>query len=513
MFDTLSDRLNGILDKLTKRGALSDSDVSAAMREVRRALLEADVALDVVRDFTARVKERAVGAEVVKSVTPGQMVIKIVHDELVGMLGSEAQTIDLNAAAPVAIMMVGLQGSGKTTTSAKIAKRLFEKQKLKVLMASLDVRRPAAQEQLKVLGEQVGVDTLPIIEGQMPVDIATRSMNAARLGGYDVVILDTAGRTHIDEPLMLEMADIKRASNPHEVLLVADSLTGQDAVNLATSFNDRVGISGLVLTRVDGDGRGGAALSMRAVTGKPIKLIGVGEKMDALEDFHPKRIADRILGMGDIVSLVEKAAENIDAEQAARAAEKMRKGQFDLQDLSDQLGQMQKMGGMGGLMGMMPGIGKMKKQIAASGVDDSVFKRQQAIISSMTRKERTNPKMLNANRKKRVASGSGTSVQDINKLLKMHRQMADMMKAMGKKKGGLMGALGGMMGGGGMPGGMPPGAGGMPDMDPKQLEQMAKQIGVSGPGGLPGGNLPGGLPGLGGPGGLPGIPGLGKGKK
>lgn len=513
MFDTLSDRLNGILDKLTKRGALSDSDVSAAMREVRRALLEADVALDVVRDFTARVKERAVGAEVVKSVTPGQMVIKIVHDELVGMLGSEAQTIDLNAAAPVAIMMVGLQGSGKTTTSAKIAKRLFEKQKLKVLMASLDVRRPAAQEQLKVLGEQVGVDTLPIIEGQMPVDIATRSMNAARLGGYDVVILDTAGRTHIDEPLMLEMADIKRASNPHEVLLVADSLTGQDAVNLATSFNDRVGISGLVLTRVDGDGRGGAALSMRAVTGKPIKLIGVGEKMDALEDFHPKRIADRILGMGDIVSLVEKAAENIDAEQAARAAEKMRKGQFDLQDLSDQLGQMQKMGGMGGLMGMMPGIGKMKKQIAASGVDDSVFKRQQAIISSMTRKERTNPKMLNANRKKRVASGSGTSVQDINKLLKMHRQMADMMKAMGKKKGGLMGALGGMMGGGGMPGGMPPGASGMPDMDPKQLEQMAKQIGVSGPGGLPGGNLPGGLPGLGGPGGLPGIPGLGKGKK
>jgi signal recognition particle subunit SRP54 len=303
---------------------------------------------------------------------------------------------------------------------------------------------------------------------------------------------------------MVEMADIKRAANPHEVLLVADSLTGQDAVNLASSFNDRVGITGLVLTRVDGDGRGGAALSMRAVTGKPIKLIGVGEKMDALEDFHPKRIADRILGMGDIVSLVEKAAENIDAEQAARAAEKMRKGQFDLQDLSDQLSQMQKMGGMGGLMGMMPGIGKMKKQIAAAGVDDSIFKRQQAIISSMTRKERSNPKLLNANRKKRVAAGSGTSVQDINKLLKMHRQMADMMKAMGKKKGGLMGALGGMMGGGGMP----PGAGGMPDMDPKQLEQMAKQMGAGGPDGLPGG-----LPGLGGPGGLPGLPGLGKGKK
>ena len=479
MFDTLSDRLNGILDKLTKRGALSDSDVSAAMREVRRALIEADVALDVVRDFTARVKERAVGADVVKSVTPGQMVIKIVHDELVGMLGSEAQTIDLNAAAPVAIMMVGLQGSGKTTTSAKIAKRLFEKQKRKILMASLDVRRPAAQEQLKVLGEQIGVDTLPIVAGQMPVEIAHRAMNAARLGGYDAVILDTAGRTHIDEPLMIEMADIKKATNPHEVLLVADSLTGQDAVNLATSFNDRVGITGLVLTRVDGDGRGGAALSMRAVTGKPIKLIGVGEKMDALEDFHPKRIADRILGMGDIVSLVEKAAENIDAEQAARAAEKMRKGQFDLQDLSDQLGQMQKMGGMGGLMGMMPGIGKMKKQIAAAGVDDSVFKRQQAIISSMTRKERSNPKLLNANRKKRVAAGSGTEVQDINKLLKMHRQMADMMKAMGKKKGGLMGALGGMMGGGGMPGGMPPG-GGMPNMDPKKLEQIAKQMGGAG---------------------------------
>ncbi|PCJ95932.1 MAG: signal recognition particle protein [Hyphomicrobiales bacterium] len=516
MFDTLSDRLGGILDKLTRRGALSESDVSAAMREVRRALIEADVALDVVRDFIAKVKERAVGAEVVKSVTPGQMVVKIVHDELIAMLGSEGETINLNAAAPVAIMMVGLQGSGKTTTTAKIAKRLLEKQKLKVLMASLDVRRPAAQEQLKILGEQIGVNTLPIVPDQMPVAIAERAINAAKLGGYDVVILDTAGRTHIDEPLMVEMADIKRATTPHEVLLVADALTGQDAVNLGKSFDERVGITGLVLTRVDGDGRGGAALSMRAVTGKPIKLIGVGEKMDALEEFYPSRIADRILGMGDIVSLVEKAAEHIDAEQAARAAEKMRKGQFDLEDLSSQLGQMQKMGGMGGLMSMLPGIGKMKKQIAASGMDDSVFAQQQAIISSMTRKERRNPKLLNASRKKRIATGSGTQVQQINKLLKMHRQMADVMKSMGKKKGGMMGALGGMMGGmpGGMPaGGMPPGmgAGGMPDMDPKKIEQMAKQMGgmPSGLGGLPG--LSGGLPSLGG--GLPSLPGLGKGKK
>ncbi len=513
MFESLSDRLGGIFEGLTRRGALSDKDVSAALREVRRALIEADVSLDVVRDFTDRVREKAVGAEVVRSIKPGQMVVKIVHDELVAMLGSDAQPIDLNAPSPVVIMMVGLQGSGKTTTSAKIAKRLFERQRKKVLMASLDTRRPAAQEQLRQLGEQTGIDTLPVIAGQQPVDIAARAVQAGRLGGYDVVILDTAGRTHIDEPLMIEMADIRSKANPHEILLVADSLTGQDAVNLARNFDSRVGITGIVLTRIDGDGRGGAALSMRAVTGKPIKLIGTGEKMDALEDFHPQRIADRILGMGDIVSLVEKAAENIDAEKAAAMAKRMQKGEFDLNDLSDQLKQMQNLGGMGGIMGMLPGVGKMKKQLDAARLDDSIFKRQQAIISSMTRQERKSPKILNANRKKRVAAGSGTSVQDINKLLKMHLQMADMMKKMGKGgMKGLMGSLGGMMGGGGGMmgrmmggGGMPPGMPDLSKMDPKEIERMAREMGMGG-GGLGGGM--GGLPRL--PGNLPGLPGLGK---
>ncbi len=500
MFDTLSDRLSGIFDKLTKRGALSEKDVGEALREVRRALIEADVALDVVRSFTDRVRTRAVGADVVKSVTPGQMVVKIVHDELIATLGADAEPVDLNAPAPVAIMMVGLQGSGKTTTTAKIARRLTRRDKRKVLMASLDTRRPAAQEQLKVLGEQNEVDTLPIVAGESPVQIAKRSMTAARLGGYDVVILDTAGRTHIDEPLMLEMAEIKSTADPHEILLVADSLTGQDAVNLAKSFNERVGISGIVLTRMDGDGRGGAALSMRAVTGKPIKLIGTGEKADALEDFHPSRIADRILGMGDIVSLVERASEQIDAEKAASMARKMQKGAFDLEDLAEQLRQMQKIGGMSGILGMMPGIGKIKKQLSAANLDDSLVKKQLALISSMTKKERRNPKLLNASRKKRIAAGSGTDVQDINKLLKAHRQMADMMKKMGKK-GGMLNKM--------MGGGMPA------DMDPAALEEMAKSGKLPmPPGGLAGGGLPGGLPG-GFPGGMPGLggklPGMGSG--
>ncbi|MBO6726924.1 MAG: signal recognition particle protein [Rhizobiaceae bacterium] len=510
MFESLQERLGSILNGLTGRGALSEADVSAALREVRRALIEADVALDVVRSFTDRVREKAVGAEVLKSIKPGQMVVKIVHDELVGMLGEEGETIDLNAPAPVVIMMVGLQGSGKTTTSAKIGKRLIERQNKKVLMASLDTRRPAAQEQLRQLGEQGHIATLPIVEGQTPVDIAKRAVQAAKLGGHDVVILDTAGRTHIDEPLMAEMADIKKASSPHEILLVADALTGQDAVNLATSFDDRVGITGLVLTRMDGDGRGGAALSMRAVTGKPVKLVGVGEKMDALEEFHPKRVADRILGMGDIVSLVEKASETIDAEKAAAMAKKMQSGKFDLNDLAEQLQQMQKMGGMGGIMGMMPGMGKMKDQMAAAGLDDGIFKQQLAIISSMTKKERANPDILKHSRKKRIAAGSGTDAAQINRLLKMHRQMADMMKAMGGKgKGGgmmraAMGGLASKMGLGGM-GGM----GGMPDlskMDPKQLEALKKQAEAAGMGG----GLPKGLPGLGGSGGgLPGLPGAG----
>lgn len=510
MFESLQERLSSIFDNLTGRGALSEQDVTSALREVRRALIEADVALDVVRSFTDRVRNKAVGAEVLKSIKPGQMVVKIVHDELVDMLGSEGVGIDLNAPSPVVIMMVGLQGSGKTTTSAKIAKRLTDKQGKKVLMASLDTRRPAAQEQLRQLGEQTGVATLPIINGQSPVDIASRAVQAARLGGHDVVILDTAGRTHIDEPLMVEMAEIKAKSAPHEILLVADSLTGQDAVNLARSFDERVGITGIVLTRMDGDGRGGAALSMRAVTGKPIKAIATGEKMDALEEFHPKRIADRILGMGDIVSLVEKAAEHIDAERAAAMAKKMQAGKFDLNDLAEQIGQMKKMGGMGGIMGMMPGMGKMKDQMAAAGFDENIFNRQLAIISSMTKQERANPDILKHSRKQRIAKGSGTSAADINKLLKMHRGMADMMKAMGGKGGGgmmkrLMGGLGSKLGLGG----------GMPDLgslDPKQLEALQKQAeaaGLSKNSGLPNlGGKAGGLPGLGGlpkPGGLPGL--------
>ena len=518
MFESLSDRLGSILNGLTGRGALSEADVSAALREVRRALIEADVALDVVRSFTDRVRAKAVGQDVLKSIKPGQQVVKIVHDELVEMLGSEGEAIDLNAPAPVVIMMVGLQGSGKTTTTGKIAKRLTERQGKKVLMASLDTRRPAAQEQLRQLGEQTGVATLPIVPGQDPVAIAKRSVQAAKLGGHDVVILDTAGRTHIDEPLMVEMADIRKVSDPHEILLVADSLTGQDAVNLARNFDERVGITGIVLTRMDGDGRGGAALSMRAVTGKPIKLIGTGEKMDGLEEFHPKRIADRILGMGDIVSLVEKAAETIDQEKAAAMAKKMQEGKFDLNDLADQLRQMQNMGGLGGIMGLMPGMGKMKDQMAAAGMDDRMFGRQIAIIQSMTPAERSNPDLLKHSRKKRIAAGSGTDAAQINKLLKMHRQMADMMKAMGGKgrKGGMMrGLMGGMaskMGLGGM-GGM----GGMPDlskMSPKELEALQKQaeaMGMGGGGapklpGLGGPGLPGGLPGLGGPK-LPGLPG------
>lgn len=510
MFENLQDRLGSILNGLTGRGALSEADVSAALREVRRALLEADVALEVVRSFTDKVREKAVGAAVLKSIKPGQMVVKIVHDELVEMLGSEGVSIDLNAPAPVVLMMVGLQGSGKTTTTGKIAKRLTDREKKKVLMASLDTRRPAAQEQLRQLGVQTGIDTLPIIAGQSPTDIAARAVQAAKLGGHDVVILDTAGRTHIDEPLMAEMAEIKAKSKPHEILLVADSLTGQDAVNLARNFDERVGITGLVLTRMDGDGRGGAALSMRAVTGKPIKLMGTGEKTDALEDFHPSRIAGRILGMGDVVSLVEKAAATLDAEKAAAVAEKMRKGKFDLVDMRDQLLQMSKMGGIGGLMGLMPGIAKMKNQIAAAGIDDKILNRQIAIIDSMTREERKNPDILKASRKKRIAAGCGLKVEDVNKLLKMHRNMADMMKAVGRGKGGPMAGLAKAMGfGGGLPS-----AEEIKAMQDKvqggELPELPKELPSSLRGGLP--NIPG-LTGMSGKPTLPGLGGFPFGKK
>lgn len=512
MFDGLSQKLSGILDSLTRRGALSADDVNAALREVRRALLEADVALEVVKSFTDRVRERAVGVEVVKSVTPGQMVVKIVHDELVTMLGAEAEVIDLNTAPPVPILMVGLQGSGKTTTTAKIARRLKDRSKSKVLLASLDTRRPAAMEQLAVLAQQVGVDSLPIVTGQSAVQIAKRAMEAARLGGYDVVMLDTAGRVTVDEALMTEVAEVKAATNPHEILLVADALTGQDAVNTARAFDSRLGVTGIVLTRMDGDARGGAALSMRAVTGKPVKLVGTGEKIDALEEFHPSRVANRILGMGDIVSLVEKAAETIDQEKAQRIAEKMRKGKFDLEDLRDQLIQMERLGGIGGLMGMMPGIAKAKAQMANANMGEGVIGRMAAIIDSMTPKERRSPDILKASRKKRIAAGSGTKVEEINRLLKMHRQMADVMKMMGRnKRGGLGGMLGNMFGMGG----------GMPEPTPEMMEKLQQQMGGQMPPGLPGGGgippmpaglggpkPPAGLPGLGGPK-APGLPGLG----
>jgi signal recognition particle subunit SRP54 len=454
MFDSLSERLSSIFERLRGRGALEEKDVDAALREVRVALLEADVALPVAKDFIAKVRERAVGAEVLRSVTPGQQVVKIVHDVLVETLGGggadDEGALNLAMAPPAPILMVGLQGSGKTTTTAKIARRLQEREKKRVLMASLDTRRPAAQEQLKILGEQTGVRTLPIVVGEPPQGIARRALEAARLGGFDVVLLDTAGRTSIDEQLMAEVADLHALARPIETLLVVDALTGQDAVHTASKFKARVPVTGVVLTRLDGDARGGAALSMRAVTGAPIKFAGVGEKLDALDAFEPERMAGRILGMGDIVSLVEKAAAEMDLAKAEKAAKKMAKGEFDLDDLADQFRQMRKMGGMGAILGLLPGMGKMKKMVEeAGGFDDREIRRQEAIISSMTKGERRKPALMNAKRKIRVAKGSGTSVQDVNKLLKAHRQMADMMKKMGK--GGMKGLASAMMGG--LPGG------------------------------------------------------------
>ncbi|TMM50125.1 signal recognition particle protein [Qipengyuania marisflavi] len=475
MFDSLSDRLGTVFDRLRGRGALSEQDVRDAMREVRVALLEADVALPVVRRFIDAVTEKAIGQDVLRSVTPGQQVVKIVDDELVDMLGgTEVEGLTLDAKPPVVIMMVGLQGSGKTTTTAKLGKLLKEKHGKKALMASLDVNRPAAQEQLAVLGEQISVATLPIVQGQQPVDIARRAMDAAKLQAADILLLDTAGRLHVDEALMAEMKAVASVSTPTEVLLVVDSLTGQDAVNVAQSFSGEVPLTGVVLTRMDGDARGGAALSMRYVTGKPIKFAGTGEKLDAIEAFDPKRVAGRILGMGDVVSLVEKAAATINEEDAEAMARKMAKGQFDLDDLRMQLKQMQNMGGLGALAGMMPGMKKAKAALASSDMDDKVLIHMDAIIGSMTAKERANPALLNAKRKKRVAAGSGTQVQEVNKVLKMHQEMARAMKQI-KKMGGLKG-LGALFGKGGMGAAMP---------------------GLGGPGAAGGmGGLPPGLPGL-----------------
>ncbi len=435
MFDGLTGRLGTILDGLRKRGALSEADVTAALREVRIALLEADVALPVVKEFVATLKAKAVGHEVLRSVTPGQQVIKIVHDQLIDLLGGdtgEGGGVDLNAEAPVPVLMVGLQGSGKTTSSAKIALRLKTRERKKVLMASLDTRRPAAQEQLRVLGEQTAVATLPIVADQTPLQIARRALDTGRREGYDVVILDTAGRLAIDDALMAEVAEVRDAVTPHETLLVVDAMTGQDAVTTATRFNAEIGITGIVLTRIDGDARGGAALSMRAVTGKPIKLIGIGEKLDALDGFHPDRIANRILGMGDVVSLVEKAAETIDREEAEELAKKVQKGSFDLEDMLAQFRQIRKMGGMSGIMNLLPGVGKIKAQLKEANIDEGQIRRNEAIILSMTMAERRNIKVLNASRRRRIAAGSGTTVQEVNRLLKQFQQTQAMMKKMTK---------------------------------------------------------------------------------
>ena len=495
MFENLSERLSGVFDRLTKQGALSDEDVATALREVRVALLEADVSLPVARDFIKAVQEKATGQAVTKSVTPGQQVVKIVHDTLIDVLRGEGEPGALKIDNPPApILMVGLQGSGKTTTTAKLAKRLKDRDGKRVLMASLDVNRPAAMEQLAILGKQIGVDTLPIVKGEDPVAIARRAKTQAALGGYDVYMLDTAGRLHIDADLIAQAAAVRDVANPRETLLVVDGLTGQDAVNVATEFDAKIGVTGVVLTRMDGDGRGGAALSMRAVTGKPIKFVGLGEKMDALETFEPERIAGRILGMGDIVALVEKAQETIEAEQAEKMMRRMAKGQFNMNDLRMQLEQMIKMGGMQGMMGMMPGMGKMAKQVEDAGFDDKILKQQIALIQSMTKRERANPALLQASRKKRIAKGAGMEVSELNKLLKMHRQMGDMMKKMGKMgKGGLLKqAMKGMFGKG-APSPEEMAAG----MDPKALEAAARQMGGKLPGLGSGMGLPSGLSGFG----------------
>ncbi|MAZ76014.1 MAG: signal recognition particle protein [Micavibrio sp.] len=508
MFDNLSDKLGSIFDKLRGKGSLSEDDVNAAAREIRVALLEADVALPVVKEFIEIVKSRAIGADVIQSVSPVQQVVKIVHDAMVEMLGGEdAEELNLKATPPAAFLMVGLQGSGKTTSTAKISKFLTDKHNKKMLMASLDTQRPAAQEQLAVLGEQTGVDTLEIIKGQSPIDITKRAMEEARLGGYDIVMLDTAGRLSIDQELMDEVAEISKISKPAETLLVVDAMTGQDAVNVAKEFDEKVGVTGIMMTRIDGDARGGAAMSMRGITGKPIKLMGTGEQWDKIEAFHADRIAGRILGMGDVVSLVEKAQESIQEEDAMAMAEKFKKGQFDFNDMLQQMKQMSKMGGAGALMKMLPGLGKMAKQIEEANFEESILKKQEAIIQSMTKAEREKPSLMNASRKKRIAAGSGTTVQEINKLCKQQQQMQTVMKKIKKMgMGGMMKQMKGLMGG-----------------KADELELMAQSMdpdalagdmaGLNSPLGenpFEGGNAPAGLPGLGGMGGgMPGLAGMG----
>ena len=500
MFEALNERLTGVFDRITGRGALSEKDIAEAMREVRVALLEADVALPVVKDFIAFASERAQGEDVIRSVKPADQVIKIVHDGLIEMLGGEEPVpLNLNATPPAVILMSGLQGSGKTTTSAKLALKLTKSERKKVMMASLDTRRPAAMEQLETLGKQIDVATLPIVKGESAVQITKRALQSAKLQGFDVLILDTAGRTTLDEAMMAEAAEVAAISKPVETILVADSLTGQDAVRTARAFHERLPLTGLILTRADGDGRGGAMLSMRAVTGLPIKYLGAGEKVDALEVFDARRVAGRILGQGDIVALVEKASEELDQVKAEKMARKLAKGQFDLDDLAGQLAQMKRMGGLQGIMGMLPGAAKMKAQMANANIDDKMISRQEAIISSMTKAERKKPDVLNASRKRRIAAGAGVEVQEINRLLKQHRQMADAVKALSKGGGKNLQKMAAMMGMGGgqdMARLQAMGGGKLPPPDPEKLKSMLPGLGAPGGPDLP----PGGLPGL------PGFP-------
>ena len=492
MFQSLSDKLGDVFSKLRGRSSLNEEDVALALREIRVALLEADVALSVVKDFTETIKTKATGQEVIKSVTPAQQVVKIVHDEIVALLGSENVALNFAATTPNAYLMVGLQGSGKTSSTAKIAKFITEKNRKKVLMASLDTQRPAAQDQLAQLGVQTGIATLPIVKGETPLQIAKRAMEAGRLEGYDVVMLDTAGRLAIDEALMDEVAAIRDFAKPVETLLVVDAMTGQDAVNTAKAFDERVSVTGIVLTRIDGDARGGAAMSMRAVTGKPIKLLGTGEKWDAIEPFHPDRIAGRILGMGDVVSLVERAVETINQDEAAAMAKKFEQGKFDFNDMLAQFQQMKRMGGVGSLMKMLPGLGKYSDQIDSANLDGKVMKRQEAIILSMTKAERAKPALLNASRRKRIAAGCGMTVQDVNRLVKQYEQMEQVMRKMRKMgMGGMLGAMKSLMG----------------KDDQARLEEMQQQENISLPGmpqSMSGGAMRG-FPGLGGMGGMGGF--------
>ena len=432
MFENLTNKFEEVFSSLKKAPSLDEKQVDEGLREIRQALLEADVSLDVAKKFIENVKPKALGQEIIRSTSPGQMVVKVVYDELVKLLGENSQDINLNAVPPVPMMLVGLQGSGKTTTTAKLAKFLEKNKKKKIMMVSLDVYRPAAQEQLKFLGEQNNILTLPIIEGQLPEDICRRAISAANLNGAEVILFDTAGRTQIDLQMMSEIKQIESIIKPTETFLVADSLTGQVAAEVAKEFKNTVNLTGIILTRADGDARGGAAVSMKYVSNVPIKFLGIGEKIENIEIFHPDRIANRILGMGDIVSLVEKASQDLSEENIKKTEENLKKGSFSMEDYLTQLRQMKKMGGIEGVMSFLPGVSKIKSQMDQSGIDEKIITQNEAVILSMTKKERENPKIIDGSRKKRIANGSGSDIATINKLLKQFKMMSEMMKKMSK---------------------------------------------------------------------------------